>query len=130
LVMAQIQWGKQVRPYATWGIGTRLYHTPGRDISTWGSGGYLWWTWHIVRRERWSLSYNNGVGPNLFVDSFPSGGTRFNFTTHYGLQFTVKIKDHHLHINLSNIHISNADIKGRDANPALDAIGFQVALTL
>ena len=116
--------GRALRSYLTWGAGTRAYIMGGEGVNTQGLGAYLWFKWHLVKNDSFVLSYDNGVGPNYFFTAFPVGGTKFNFTTHYGLSFDFKISGRWLNMTLSNIHISNADIKGQERNPALDAIGI------
>ncbi len=115
--------GRSVRRYLDWGGGMRLYAVGGDDIHTSGVGGYAWFTWHIIKSKNWRLSYDNGVGPNYFLKPFPTGGTRFNFTTHYGISLSWLMSDKWCSFQLTNIHISNADIKGRERNKALDGIG-------
>ncbi len=119
--------GRSLRPYLTWGVGTRAYIIGGEGVRTSGLGGYLWFRWHLINKDKFRLSYDNGVGPNYFLKAFPQGGTRFNFTTHYGLCFSIRKNDRWWAITFSNYHISNADIKGRNRNPALDAVGVVVS---
>jgi len=121
--------GKQVRKYLTLGLSGHLQGmvTEGEFVP--GIGGRVWFAWHILNKEKIKISYDNGVGPNYFTTQFPSGGTRFNFSSVYGLEFEFKIDDRWLAIRATNIHISNADIKGRDRNPALDAVGLRLSYT-
>lgn len=119
--------GKSIRDFLEIGLSGRLYGMETSGSFTPGVGGSVWFTWHIINKERFKLSYDNGVGPNYFISAFPSGGTRFNFTSHYGFEFAWKTTSSWLSIRLSNIHISNADIRGRERNPALDAIGLRIS---
>lgn len=119
--------GRSLRPYLIWGAGARAYVAGGDGLHTAGFGGYLWFRWHLMNKDKFRLSYDNSVGPNYFFKSFPQGGTRFNFTTHYGLSFAIRMHDRWWSITFSNFHISNAEIKGRDRNPALDAVGIVVS---
>ena len=120
--------GKPIRNYLIVGGGGRFYATRGADLNTVGFGGFAWFTWRFLHSGSWSIGYTNGVGPNVFFSAFPSGGTNFNFTTHYGIEVERKIGSRWLNLQLINWHISNADIKGRDRNPALDGIGIQVGV--
>ena len=122
--------GRSLRPYLTWGVGARAYAVGGVGVRTSGLGGYLWFRWHLINKDKFRVSYDNGVGPNYFLKAFPQGGTRFNFTTHYGLSFSIRNHDRWWSITFSNFHISNAEIKGRDRNPALDAIGVVFSFQL
>ena len=127
-IVPEIRYGLVFRKYISLGGGNRLFFVKTGDNEALGTGAFVWFKWHIFRKEKWRLSYDNGVGPNFFFESFPSGGTKFNFTTHYGLAFDLLILKRWWHIKFYNYHISNADIKGRDRNPALDAIGIQVGI--
>lgn len=120
--------GRQVRRYLTWGAGSRIYLVGGEGVHTSGFGTHLWFSWHLINSHKFKLSYDNGVGPNYFFDPFPNGGTRFNFTTHYGLAFSFLINGRWFSVDFSNVHISNANIKGADRNPAMDAIGVRIEL--
>lgn len=121
--------GKQIRKYLTIGLSGHLQGmiTEGELVP--GIGGRVWFAWHILNKEKIKISYDSGVGPNYFTTQFPTGGTRFNFSSVYGLEFEFKIGEKWLAIRATNIHISNADIKGRDRNPALDAIGVRISYT-
>ena len=118
--------GKRTRKYITLGGSFTGYLTKGSGIETQGIGSSIWFSWHILRKEGFRFSYENGVGPTLFFKDFPAGGTKFNFTSHYGLAFEFLIQQHWFKIQFTNIHISNAGIKGAERNPALDAIGLQM----
>jgi|GEM_PF-2170164 len=126
LWIGEYRLGKYLRPYISWGGGIRSYGIVGEGVKTLGFGGYLWFTWHIIRGRRWTLSYDNGVGPNYFFRAFPDGGTRFNFTTQYGIVVGHNIGHHRLTLHFTNIHISNAGILGPNRNPALDAYGIKI----
>ena len=118
--------GQSIRKYLSIGSGMKVYMIKGAGVNTLGLGGYLWFGWHIIRKKKWRFIYDNGIGPNYFFEAFPEGGTRLNFTTHYGLTIEFLLNDRWAKIKFSNIHISNAGIRGRDRNPALDAIGIQI----
>lgn len=127
IITLEVRTGKPTRRYLNWGAGFRLNSIYGAGQRTTGLGTFLWFSWHIIHKDRWRLTYDNGVGPNYFIDPFPAGGTRFNFTTHYGLEIALKLRSRWLSLELGNVHISNANIRGADRNPALDAIGLQLA---
>ena len=88
-----------------------------------GIGISPFFSWNIINRSSFRLSYDNGVGPVLFSGQFPDRGTQFNFYTYYGLQIEVIKSDLSYALGFRNNHISNADIKGSDRNPAYDGLG-------
>ena len=88
-----------------------------------GFGISPFFSWNIIKRPSFRLSYDNGVGPILFSRQFPDLGTQFNFYTFYGLQLEVINAEFSYAFGIRNNHISNADIKGRDRNPAYDGLG-------
>jgi len=118
---------RQVRNFLSIGVSAHLYGMDTEDEWIPGVGGRVWFAWHLLNKENIKLSYDNGVGPNYFFSPFPEGGTRFNFTSQYGLEISWKVNLRWMSLRLSNIHISNAGIKGRDRNPALDAIGIRLS---
>lgn len=127
VLIGRFRWSKGVRRHLSVGLDWSVYKMSDTDISTYGTGTQLVFTWYLSRKETWMLFFDNGVGPNIFIDPFPFGGTRVNFTTFYGLYTAFKIPDiAWLTIGIKNIHISNAGIKGKDRNPALDALGISV----
>ena len=101
------------------------------DVKTAGLGAELTFRWYLYSGSKVRLAYDNGVGPNFFLQSFPSGGTRFSFSSHYGLMIQVKLaSERWITLGIRNIHISNADIKGVDRNPALDGLGLIFGISI
>lgn len=128
LSFTEIRYGVHFRKWISLGGGNRIYASiTGEDLDI-GMSAFAWFKWHLFQKKTWRLSYDNGVGPNLFLTPFPQNGTRFNFSTHYGLALEFLINSNWWTLKFSNFHISNADIKGRDRNPALDAIGIQIGI--
>ena len=85
--------------------------------------------WTIINSRNIGLVFDNGVGPNLMFEPFPSGGTTFSFNTFYGFELNLSLAPRkQLTIGAHNLHISNADIKGKERNPAYDGIGISVGL--
>lgn len=127
VLIGRFRWDKRIRKVLSIGGDMSMYKVSDTEISTVGVGTQLVFLWHIVDRENWKLQFDNGVGPNYFVDAFPFGGTKFNFTTFYGLSLAIKLPSiAWIVVGIKNIHISNADIKGRERNPALDGVGLSV----
>lgn len=87
-------------------------------------------TWNIIKKPRFRLAYDNGVGPVLFSSAFPEGGTAFNFYTYYGIEMESNINNIKFTLGVRNTHISNADIKGRERNPSFDGLGFYITICL
>ena len=102
LWMLNVRKGKDIRKHLTLGGGIQLYYADSRDDEYTGVGIFPYFTWHIIRKEHFTLSYDNGVGPNFFFESFPSGGTKFNFTTFYGLKLSARINNKWLYLHLGN----------------------------
>lgn len=127
VLIGRFRWGKFLRQHLTVGADLSFYKVNDSEVSTFGIGGQVFFTWYLLKRDNWSLFFDNGVGPNFFESPFPYGGTRFNFTTFYGLYTAVRLPGiAWLTIGIKNIHISNAGIKGKERNPALDALGLSV----
>lgn len=115
-----------LRDFLYLGVEARGYYVRDIDVSTQGIGITPCIEWHLWRKPYLRLIWDSGVGPNFFVAPFPYQGTRFNFTTYYGVRVESRIKGQWWYMAISNVHISNADIQGRDKNPALDALGFSI----
>lgn len=127
VLIERLRWTKQIRRFLAIGGDLSLYQVFDSQVSTQGVGAQIVFTWHIYQAPHWLLYFDNGVGPNLFIDPFPYGGTRFNFTTFYGVYVAYCLPSAGwINLGLKNIHISNADIKGRDRNPALDGWGVSL----
>ncbi len=119
----------QIRKYLTLGIEGRVMTTDFDGVNM-GFGLSPTFTWHIMQTNKFRISYDNGVGPNIFANVFLPEGTRFNFSTFYGLKCSFKTDKGWSYLRVSNLHISNADIKGRDRNPPFDAVGLTIGMTL
>jgi hypothetical protein len=127
VLIGRFRWGKSLRQHLVVGGDLSFYKVSDTDVSTFGVGGQVFFTWYLLKQDNWRLYFDNGVGPNIFESPFPFGGTRFNFTTFYGLFTAVRLPNiAWLTVGIKNIHISNAGIKGNERNPALDALGLSV----
>ncbi len=117
--------GRQLRRFLVVGGDMGIYKVSDAQVSTFGIGFQLYFQWYIVNRDNWKLYYDNGVGPNVFLEQFPFGGTQFNFSSTYGLHIALRVPEMAwITIGVKNLHISNAGIKGMDRNPALDGLGL------
>ncbi len=119
-----------LRKFLFIGAEARGYHVQDSEVSTQGLGISMTFEWHLIRQSCFRLIFDNGVGPNIFLKPFPYGGTQFNFTTNYGLRIEQILGDRWWSVGIHNIHISNAEIKGRERNPALDAICISIGIYL
>lgn len=117
-------------PLRAWvGFGGELQVYKMRDplIDSIGFGSALFFTWSVLRSNRWKLYFDNGLGMLWTASNFPSGGTQFNFSTFYGISFDYAITEEvAVQVGIRNMHISNAYLFGEDRNPAFDSIGFLI----
>ena len=126
--LAEFRRNFPIRSYFSIGGGLRYYWTQTSAENIHGFGVHAWFKWLIINNERFRLSYDNGVGPNYFLSAFPKGGTRFNFSTTYAISIDFKVAEKWVVMKFLNLHISNADIRRRERNPALDGIGIQLGI--
>ena len=112
------------------GARARAYHVKDKEVTSQGLGISLTFEWHVIRKPGFRLIYDNGAGPNIFTKPFPFGGTRFNFTTQYGIRSELLISERWYSFGIYNIHISNAGIRGIERNPAFDAIGISMGVLI
>lgn len=117
-----------LRDYLFIGGEYSLIHANDGSSSALGLGGTFVFEWHIIRQPAFRMIYDNGVGPNVFFHPFPEGGTRFSFSTYYGLKTEFKVASRWFSAGLFNLHISNAGIKGQERNPAFDGLGFNFGI--
>ncbi len=127
VIIGRLRWSKSIRKFLLVGADLSIYKVDDAQVNTEGVGVQAVFSWVLLQSDDFKLIFDNGVGPNMFLDPFPFGGTRFNFTSFYGLYAHIRLPGiAWLTIGVKNIHISNAGIKGADRNPALDGIGLSV----
>ncbi len=101
----------------------------GVDADTEGIGAFFALRWHFLRAKSWSLFLNHGIGPVLFVEEFPPGGTKLNGLIQYSLGMSAHLGNSMLlTLGARHVHISNG--KGFVAdNPSYDGHGayFEIA---
>ncbi len=101
----------------------------GVDADAEGIGAFFALRWHFLRTKNWSLFLNHGIGPVLFVEEFPPGGTKLNGLIQYSLGVNTRLGiSTLLTLGIRHIHISNG--KGFvDDNPSYDGHGayFEIA---
>lgn len=86
---------------------------------------------HWVRFENWSIFIDGGAGIVWTEDTFPTGGTAYNFVPQVGAGVTIELCDHtHLIMGARWHHISNANIKGSERNPGYNGILIYFGLLL
>lgn len=130
MLAVDYRWGKERYKFLSWGLGSRLYHVTGVNDQTGGVGAYAWFRWHVVKKRKWGISYDNGVGPNYFFNEFPAGGTKFNFTTYYAISVDFYLVQRWMSVQFTSAHLSNAGIKGVGRNPSYDAVGIRLVSQL
>lgn len=102
-----------------------------QDDSTGGVSTSLVLRYHFFQAQRWSAFAEAGMGVLVSGDDVPDEGTSFNLMPRFGGGITWRIFEDsptRLMAGLRWHHISNARIKGEDANPARDAPGLFVGL--
>lgn len=125
----RVRLGRKLRKYLSLGADLSLIRVSDSDILTYGLGSRISFSWYFLNSRNFQFYFDNGVGPNIFLEPFPYGGTHFNFTTFYGLTGAIRLKSgSYLLIGVRNIHISNAGIRGVERNPALDGLGWSIGL--
>jgi len=100
----------------------------GIDADVEGIGAFFALRWHFIRMKNWSLFLNHGIGPLLFFEEFPPGGTKLNGLTQYGVGMKIRISNSKfINLGVRHIHISNG--KGFvDDNPSYDGHGAYLEL--
>ena len=127
VLIGRLRWVKPIRPFLRLGGDLSLYKVDDQEVNTEGIGAQIVFNWILINREKFKIVFDNGVGPNVFRQAFPLGGTQFNFSTFYGLVFQFNVQTiGWVSIGAKNLHISNAGIAGVDRNPALDAWGLTI----
>ncbi len=114
--------GTKIRQWIWAGLEISATLNPNNEKEV-GLGVSPFFSWNIINRSSFRLSYDNGLGPILFSNMLPEGGTRFNFYTFYGLDLEISANELSYSLGFRNTHISNAFIAGRDRNPSYDGLG-------
>lgn len=88
-----------------------------------GLSGSMFFRWHFVNRQSYSLFFDAGIGVMVATDLVPDEGTGFNFMPRAGGGATFKLggSGARLITGLRWHHISNARIHGEERNPSRDA---------
>lgn len=97
----------------------------GEVAHTVGGGASVNLRWYGLRTSHAQVWTEWGVGPVVYGQDFPPGGSRFNFSSHIGLGLAPVFDERSLQLGLSFRHVSNAGLFG-DGNPGLDALYFSV----
>ena len=102
-----------------------------QDNDTAGVSTSLVMRYHFFQAERWSAFAEAGMGLLASGDDVPDGGTSFNLMPRLGAGLTWQMFEDsptRLITGLRWHHISNARIRGEEANPARDGPGLYVGL--
>ena len=121
------RFGYQLRRWIGMGGEVQFLKFKNTEVSTPGLGSNIWFNWNFLNRPKFRAYFDNGFGIVGTAKEFPQGGTKFNFSTTYGLGVDLKIRDGTMvKLGVRNMHISNAYLFGDDRNPAFDSIGFLI----
>jgi len=100
---------------------------------TGGANANLLLRWHFLAEDRWSIYVDGGAGLLVAGEEVPRGGTNFNFTPQAGIGGTIALDDAgrtRLMVGARWHHVSNARIKGAEANPGRDSVLGYVGVTI
>lgn len=130
----------QVRNKMALGLEINMLYFKSRQSSNIAIGTRPFARWYLCEKNGLRLFAEYGGGISLSEHRFPlSGtgwdadtarsGTRFNFTSKYGLGTEIKVGNKlFLHAGVRHFHLSNGNIKGIQRNPSHDSNGFFVGL--
>ena len=111
------------------GAEVQLYYAdqPNSDAIVGGIGPLL--RWHVLVTRRFSLFLDAGGSVTYASREVPEFGTHFNYTGKVGLGATYALDDDfHLIGGIRYLHLSNANLHGRDQNPSYDGIQFHLGV--
>lgn len=114
---------------AALGLELPVYLAHDEDGNTLGAGLDLVGRYHFLEAGKFTFFGDIGVGVMETADDWPAGGTRLNFTYMAGLGITYQLSQRiSLIAGARYQHVSNANIEGRDRNPALNSFGGHIGL--
>lgn len=130
----------QVRKQMGLGVEWNLSHFESSKELTWNFGARPFARWYVAIEKKQRLFFEYGAGLSYSFNRFPvSGtgwgadttrtGTRFNFTTKYGIGTEICLdKSIVLQAGVRHFHLSNGNIKGVQRNPSHDSNGLFLGL--
>ncbi len=129
-----------LRKWISAGLGWNLFHFSDKINNTLGFGFRPFARWYPFAFKKAKIFFEYGAGASYSFDKFPMSGTgwesdtarigtRFNFTTKYGIGVEIKInKTVSLQSGLRHFHLSNGNLAGIQRNPSYDGNGFFAGL--
>lgn len=98
-----------------------FYDGNGRDTEAVSLGVFL--RHHFIETKNYTIFFDALFAPTYADAKTPGDGTNFNFLTRLGLGATVPIAENLDFIGgVRFFHLSNANLHGRDENPAINGI--------
>ena len=131
-----------VRKWLSLGATINVFHFKDNVNNTFGFGLRPFARWYFVRSCRSAVFFEYGGGISYSLNPFPMNGsatdkdtvrtgTRFNFTSKYGVGFELKANKHiRLQAGIRHFHLSNGNLSGIEHNPAHDSNGFFAGIIL
>jgi Lipid A 3-O-deacylase (PagL). len=125
-----------VRKWLSIGASLNVFHFKDAVNNTFSFGIRPFARWYIVRSSRCAVFFEYGGGVSYSLHPFPlygsatdkdtlRTGTRFNFTSKYGVGLEVKASNRiKLQAGIRHFHLSNGNLSGIEHNPAHDSNGF------
>jgi hypothetical protein len=121
----KVGWGRMLRPWLAGSVRGGIMHLDDNGTNTEGlslEGGIQLFLW---RKPSIKVFYDVGFGPCLTNNPLPSGGTKFNFASRFGLGVLFRVHPNvHCELGYRHVHISNGGlINGDNHNPGFDSDG-------
>ena len=130
----------KMRRWMAVGMDWNAIHFADDAGSTWSFGIRPFARWYFITGKKANVFFEYGAGTSYSLKKFPfigtgydndtaRTGTRFNFTTKYGVGTEIHIdKRFYLQAGIRHFHLSNANIKGYGRNPSHDSNGLFMGL--
>ena len=125
-----------LRKWLSAGLGWNAFYFRDKVNNTCGFGFRPFARWYPLTHEKIKLFFEYGAGISYSLERFPLTGTgwkadtgrvgtRFNFTTKYGIGAEVKLsREITLQTGMRHFHVSNGNIAGIKRNPSHDSNGL------
>tara|TARA_R110000868_G_scaffold126481_4_gene333562 strand:+ start:6398 stop:7006 length:609 start_codon:yes stop_codon:yes gene_type:complete len=98
------------------------------DANSFGIGTSFLFRWYAVKLGSVSFFVDASGGILYTFNSFPSEGTKLNFTARPGAGIAVQINNSQLLFSANRFHLSNGQGYNHPHNPAYDGIGIFIGL--
>jgi len=130
----------RLRDWMSVGAEINTIHFSDNINDTWTFGLRPFARWYFLKGKNLRLFFEYGAGISYSLNRFPltgtgyewdtaRTGTKFNFSTKYGIGTEVKISHKfYLQAGARHFHLSNGNIKGVSRNPSYDGNGLFLGL--